>query len=353
MLKSVSVRDLHVVTKVADSNGKWLDGQSYTHFQPQADFARDDALHSFANLYLQPGDYTVAMVAYDPLHNGGNVWRTKLTVLPTKPPLQDLGRSFPVVEFLTSLEPAPILKSAVWSLNKPSALARYMVDTLSLGNGTANLPLRRNDPLLIDVVVNLADGIEVLSQRQEESWGYKYNEGLALQAGNLLAQLSPQDGCVRFSAMDVLRQDLFADRIAASKVDWTALSAKIAGTDLNKISAQSLHPRETALWFKQIVERISRDDSSCGPSQAKPEHVIIVISRAMSFPLRAQIAPVEPYLPRPRCYYLELRFKYGSLNWDEIERILKPLTPKRLEFTDPDQLRAKLDFLIRDLTPSN
>ncbi len=349
LLKGASVRDLHVITKIASSNGTWLEGQSYSHFLPQADFRGGDTLHSFANLYLQPGEYTVAMIAWDSIHNKGNVWRNKLTVFPIGPPLTDVGHSLPMVEFLPAAEPAPILKSAVWSLNKPAALARYMVDTLALGGGSATLPIATGSPVQIDIIVNLADGIEVLEQQQEQTWGYRYNEGLVLQAGNLLAQLSPTNGCVRFSAVDILRQDIFAERVNVSKLDWNSLSKKIAGTDLNKISAKALRARETAIWFKHFVERVSQDNSACASSGANPAHVLIVISRAMLFPNGAQVTPVNSILPQPRCYYLELRFKYGSLNWDEIERVLKPMSPKRLQFTDADSLRARLNFILRDL----
>ncbi len=104
--------ELHIVTKVADEHGNWLDGQSYTHFVQPAKFSRNDSVHPFANLYLRPGDYIIAMIAYDPVNHSGNVWRTKLTVSPASGPLADLGRDFPVVEFLPPAAAALGLTSA-------------------------------------------------------------------------------------------------------------------------------------------------------------------------------------------------------------------------------------------------
>src|ERR1700730_10758638 len=103
-LEGVSLRDLHIVTKVADQQGSWLDGQSYTHFVQPANFSRSDAVHPFAHLYLRPGSYPIAMIAYDSLHSVGNFWRTKLTVSPVSAPLAGLDRDFPVVEFLPPAE---------------------------------------------------------------------------------------------------------------------------------------------------------------------------------------------------------------------------------------------------------
>jgi hypothetical protein len=351
LLKGVTLRELHVVTKVADEQGNWLEGQSYSHFVPTADFTRHDTLHSFSNLYLQPGNYTVALIAYDSLHAAGNLWRTRLTVAQPGEPLADLGRSFPKVEFLPEAILAPALKEhAPWSLFKPSDLARYALDPLALGHGTADLPVANKRPIRIDVVVNVTDNYEVLSQRQEPEWNYRYNEGLALQVGNLFSQLAPNAGCVRLSVLNLLRRDLIVDRLDSRKVDWDDISKKIASTDLNKINVASLREKETAIWFKQFIERVNEDDYTCGLASGIPDHVIVVVSRAQSFPLRAHIQAVKPYLPMPRCYFIEFMAKNLSVNWDDVETVLKPMNPKRLRFDDPDSLRRQLNAVIKELS---
>lgn len=378
--KGVSLRDLHIVTKVADADGNWLDGQSYDYFKQPRDLSVRDAVHSFANLYLKPGEYTIAEIAYDSLHNTGNVWRTKLTVPAVVAPIPDLERDFPVVEFLPRSQAALDLKSADWDLNPPLVLHSLMLDPLSLGHGRANLPVGNKKPLLIDVIVNLSDDIEESGRalghpygslrtfgvdpcypncgyawlfQRENSAAYKYNEGLALQAGNLVSQLSPEAGCVRFSAMDVLRQDLIADRVDTSSADWDAISQKIASTDLNVIDVKALREKETELRFRSFVEVVNADGYACGLPGQTPEHVLIVVGMDMSFPPNTEIAAVRASKPKPRCYYLLMQFNGAPPSWDELDRILKPLEPKRLPFIGAQQLRKQVAFIVKDLAAAD
>lgn len=376
--KNASIRDLHIVTKVADADGNWLDGQSYDYFKQPRDLSVRDAVHSFANLYLKPGEYTIAEIAYDSLHNTGNVWRTKLTVPAVVAPIPDLERDFPVVEFLPRSQAALDLKSADWSLNSPAVMQSLMLDPLTLGHGKAYLPIGNKKPLLIDVIVNLSDDIVDVGRnflapslpprcypypldvdcfppwpQRENSAAYKHDEGLALQVGNLVSQLSPEAGCVRFSAMDVLRQDLIADRVDTSSLDWDAISQKIASTDLNVIDAKALREKETELRFRSFVERVNDDGYVCGLSGQKPEHVLIVVGMDMSFPPNTEIAPIRSSNPKPRCYYLLMQFNGAPPSWDELDRILKPLKPKRLPFIGAQQLRKQIDFIVKDLAAAD
>jgi hypothetical protein len=353
LLRGVSIRDLHFVTKIADDQGNWLEGQSYSHFVTPADFSPGDTLRSFSNLYLRPGSYTVAMIAYDSLHHSGNVWRSKLSVDPVNDLLPALGRAFPAVEFLPEVSLSPLLKDVTWSLTSQLALASLMVDPLALGHGTADLPIANKRPVRIDVIVNLSDGMEVLTRQQEASWWYKYDEGWMLQVGNLLSQLAPQEGCVRFSAIDILRHDVVVDRVDSQNVDWDNISKKIAATELDKIDIKTLTQKETALWFKQFVERVTEDAYSCALRDAVPEHVVVVVSRAMPFPIHATVEAVESNTPEPLSYYLVALYANGSLNWDEIEKVLKPMKPKRLPFTGALGLRRTVEFIMTDLASSS
>lgn len=387
-LDAVSLRDLHIVTKVANDRGNWLDGQSYTHFAQPANFSRSDRVHVFANLYLRPGSYTIAMIAYDSLHGVGNVWRTQLIVPPVAKPLAGLDRGFPSVEFLPPAEAALRVDSAGWDSYR-DVLEGRMLDPLSLGHGTAHLPVANKKPVRIDVIVNLSDNIEdsgrlfglpgarprsdfpgvldppALSAgdcypfpacvywfySRENSTAYKYDEGLALQVGNLVSQLAPASGCVRFSALDVLRQDLIVDRVDARKMDWDDLSERIATKELSTINVTALREKEAALWLKRFIEHVGDDGYACG-LHGGADHVLIFVSLAMAFSSQTEIKTVESGLPLSRSYHLEMRFKGLPAGWDQTDRVLRPIKPKILRFIGADQLRGKLDFIVKDLEAS-
>jgi len=344
LLRNVTTRDLHFVIKVADTHGTWLNGQSYSHFVPTLDFAGNDLLQPTANLYLKPGNYTIAVLAYDTLHNAGNLWRSKLVVPSVNSPLGDLDRDFPVVEFLPAFEmPHELKTSTPWALNHPAELAPLMLDPLSLGHGKAHLPIANKYPVRIDVIVNLSPG-------SQPYLPYKYEEGLVLQIGNLLSQLEPQRGCVRFTALDTLRQSVIVDRIDSHQLDWDAISNRIASVDLNVIDVRALKEKETALWLKRSIERVTADPATCSTRDSAARHVVIVVSAPFTFPLHAVVKPIDSALPPPRCYHLQLRFK--SENWDQIGTILKPLNPTHLAVADGLAVRQKLAFLIADLADS-
>lgn len=385
----VSSRDLHFVTKVADERGNWLDGESYTHLVPPADFSQSDAVHAFANLYLRPGNYTLAMIAYDSAHGVGNVWRTSLSVAPVSAPLDGLDRDFPVVEFLPPAAAALSLKKSDWETSPPAVLQSLMLDPLTLGHGVAHLPVANKKPVRIDVIANLSNNLKVVMNwmllgcgrmpldeqplpwsecyhpkfSEQDSASYKFDQGLALEVGNLVSQLVPQSGCVRFSAMDVLRQDLVADRVDASQVDWDSLSKKLASTDLKGIDLdmRPQHAWEHLMAFKQFVEKVNKDDYACGLPLASTDHVVIIVSLLVPFPpsqlrwwpLSAKMDTVKSFKPRPAYYHLLQSGKRGaSPSQDPTEQMLSPLKPKFLPFLGSDQLRQQLDFIIKDLGTS-
>jgi hypothetical protein len=341
LLKGVTTRDLHFVVKVADRHGTWLGGQSYSHFVPAHDFSPKDLLQPTTNLYLRPGGYTVAVIAYDTLHNSGNVWHGKLVVPTISDPLPELDSDLPLVEFLPAVEIAPQLKTSTpWALNRPAALASALLDPLALGHGTVRLPVLNGHALRIDVVVNLSAGTK-------PSLPYKYGEGLVLQVGNLLAQLAPQKGCVRFTAVDILRQDLIVDRLDSHEINWDAVSSKIASQQLNLIDVKALKEKETSQWFKRSLERITDDPDSCSLPDEIVRRVIIVVSMPFTFPIRAPLRPVTPESALARSYYLEVLF--NDEDWDELGPVLKRLQPMRLSFDNSFKLRQELALLVKDL----
>ena len=384
-LDAVSSRDLHFVTKVADERGNWLDGESYTHFVQPANFSQSDAVHAFANLYLRPGSYTIAMIAYDSWHGVGNVWRTSLTVVPVSEPLADLDRDFPAIEFLPPAASAPSLKNSDWDTSPPAVLQSLMLDPLTLGHGVAHLPVANKKPVRIDVIVDLSNSLKIvmnwvllgcgvlpLNERplpwsecyhpkfsEQDSASYKFEQGLALEVGNLVSQLAPQSGCVRFSAIDVLRQELVADRVDASQVDWDGLSKKLASTDLKGIDIDVRPQRawEHIMAFKQFVEQVNKDDYACGLPVGSTDHVVIIVSLLVPFlpsqpgwwPL-SKIDTVKSFKPRPAYYHLlQSGKRSASPSQDQTEQMLSPLKPKFLPFLGSDELRQQLNFIIKDL----
>ncbi|MCU1306680.1 MAG: hypothetical protein JWN45_1375, partial [Acidobacteriaceae bacterium] len=58
-------RDLHFIVKVADESGNWMDDESYVPFRLTEKMDRRTDLQMQTELYLKPGNFKVAIIAYD------------------------------------------------------------------------------------------------------------------------------------------------------------------------------------------------------------------------------------------------------------------------------------------------
>jgi hypothetical protein len=194
-----------------------------------------------------------------------------------------------------------------------------------------------------------------LDLSEGESRTYKLIEGKALEVGSVVSQLAPQAGCVRFSAVDALRQDLISDRVDASHVDWDNLSKRIASAEIKEVDLTPEHASDRVLWLKQFIGKVNSDSYECGLPAGATNHVLIVVSMALPFPMYTRMDTVKSYSPRPACYLLRLgRADPGAFPYrDQVLQILSPMKPKDLPFLGYEQFRKQLDFIVNDLAMAN
>jgi hypothetical protein len=137
-------------------------------------------------------------------------------------------------------------------------------DPWALGQGELLLPVGNVRPVQVDIVANVSLSLAT-DRRDSEApdWEYQLNGATVLQISNALSQLNLKAGCVRFSALDVRRQKVFADHEDARTLDWSRLRQAIVGVNRNKIEVSTLasQKHEPAFWHS-----ISK---SCRPPQAR------------------------------------------------------------------------------------
>jgi hypothetical protein len=326
----ISFSDFHFAVKVKDAKGQWLPGEYHTVIAPppQMETAREILL--FTHFLLRPGQYTVVVTAYDRRNRRGNVWRRELHVArATGDPLPEIGRNLPDVEFPWGSDARP-------SVARPARLY---------------LPVRTQGPIQLDVVVNLSLSDATNTRHaQAPDWVYRTNAGILLQIGKVLSQFDLREGCVQFSAIDILRQKVFADRIPAPQMNWGGTIRSVEALQRNKIDVRVLQEQKTTpALFAKFLERLSADPASCGPSTQKPKHVLVVVSDAFLFPLKTEMTAVRSErMPETMCYYLKIDPVFGG-NWDQIGRVLSPLHPRHWEFSNAARFRKVLAELIANL----
>jgi hypothetical protein len=342
---SVSLRDLHLIVKLASEDGRWLPGQSYSRFEPPPDLAAADEIHSLSNLYVRQGTYKVAVMAYDAAHRRGNLWRGVLQVGPLKDdPLPGIERTLPQVEFLPAVEPL--------RLGRGRGLGSMITfDPWALGQGELLLPVANARPVQVDIVANVSlSAATDWHSSEAPDWQYQLNGATLLQISNVLSQLNLQAGCVRLSALDVRRQRVFVDRQDARSLDWSRLRRAIGSVNRVKIEAGTLAgEKHEPAFLARYLEHLSSAPSTCQPNTTPPLHILILVSDAFIFPNGAQITTVEPELIAvDRCYHLRVVPVAGG-RWDEIEKIVKPLHPLKFDFSNSSRFRKTLAELITNI----
>jgi len=338
----VSLRDLHLVVKLAGEDGRWFSGQSYSRFEPPPGLAAADEIHSLTNLFVRQGTYRVAVMAYDTANHRGNLWRETLRVEPLKEdPLPGIDRTLPQVEFLPAALPL--------RLGHGRGLASTITfDPWALGQGELRLPVGNVRPVQVDIVANVS--LSVASDRRSSEapdWQYQLNGATVLQISNALSQLNLKAGCVRVSALDVRRQKVFADREDARSLDWPRLRQAIVGVNRNKIEVSTLAgQKHEPAFFAHYLEQLSAAPNPCQREGPPPLHILIVVSDAFMFPNGAEMTTVRPDLiPVGLCYHLRLVPVAGA-RWDEIARVVKPLHPVKFDLSDSGRFRKTLAQVI-------
>ena len=334
----ISLPDLHLVVKVANEEGHWFPGQDYSRFDPAADIGKASEIFFFAYFYVQPGKYTIAAMAYDSRNRRGNLTKIQLQVpVPQNDPLPEVNRNFPQIEFASSET-----EVKAWTSQRIDWTAEQT---------RLFLPVENVRPIQLDIVTNLSlSDAWNTPYGQAPDWVYQTNAGLLLQMSKVLTQLDLKRGCVRFSAVDILRQTAFADRVPSADINWNKLTRTVASVQRNKIDVRVLKRQKvTPALFARFLEQASAGAASCEQPSQKALHILIVVSDAFVFPTKTEMTAVRPELfPDGSYYFLQVNPARGA-HWDQMERVLRPLHPTRLEFSNAVQFRKVLAQLIASI----
>jgi hypothetical protein len=339
----LSSQNLYFAVLVAGRDGRWIHEASLRIFEPPQDLQPSDTVHSLHSMYVRPGTYRIAVVAFDGVNRRGNLWRTDLSVPPLRDdPLPEIDHNLPEVEFL---RPEHLLQ-----INRGYGTP-VIIDPFSFGSGELDLPVKNTRPLVVDIVANISLSETTNTRRGEApEWRYQLNAGYILQIANVVSQLKLNGGCVRVSALDIRREKIFADHEDAGHLDWRQITHELEVQNRSKIDVGVLaEQKQLPSFLAHHLEGLFDAPSPCRSSIESPLHVLIVVSDAFLFPNGAHLVTVETsHASGAQCYYLRVVPIRGA-RFDEIDNVLKPLRPRRFDFSDPVKFRKYLAHLVTDL----
>ena len=362
-------RDLHFFIKVADETGKWFDGETYNHFPVEKKFDKKVDLVLEGGLYLQPGTYTIAVVVYDAVLREHNVAFRHVNV---RPPKHD------------SL---PALLSEVPRVEFP---ADPVDGVLSLASGHASLPVNTDRPVELDVIVDLTpyaaattitagpdagtDGLASIGPGQGDSIGdrgrfpngprlrgpsmpmhrtipagmrrgVKAFQTWLLEAASVLSDIDLKNGCSRVTVFNALSRRTVMTAQPALSADWLKTWDDVMHTNLDLVSVDELAGSvESAKFFSNQVENLMSQPPDCNAKNVHPLRVLALFSHGAHFPSGTMRVKIQSNCDC-KVFYMREHEDVMDL-FDDLHRMLAPLSVRRLEFSDPKQYRHKVaDFM--------
>lgn len=328
--------DWLILLRIADENGRWL--QNYDYFRVDLRHVVPNAAKVVWNGYafVHPGTYRLSVVAYDAINERHFVWRKtmrvdRLSVLP------DIDRDLPRVEFVDLSQIRPPIPEYV--------------------------PVHTQAPVQIDVIFNLTRDEQLnLARKNLDSLRRPNVEDGLPGATALLSQLAPSQGCVRVSAIDILRLKVLLDRSSAdSASNLNQLQQAFpSALDNASVDVHTLAGRTKAReFFHQFLEEVISDNATCSPGLPNADRAIIVVSDSLIFPEGTDKEPVSPHEQRDALFF-HVRFSYtlfGTKNsfptavvtFDEVGHMLGQLHPRHFDVAEPKGLGRAVVEIVKEI----
>jgi len=328
--------DWHILLRIADKRGRWFQGYDYfrVDLRRMPPKAKPVSWQGYA--FVQPGTYRVALVAYDAINEKHFVWGKMMRV--DRPSvLPDIDRDLPKVEFVDLSQIRP-------------PIPEY-------------LPVQTQAPVQIDVVFNLTGNQQLsLTANTIDSFRPPYAEEALRAAAALLSQLAPSQGCVRVSAIDILRLRVVLDRSSADPASNLNQIQQAIPSDRDNatIDAHTLAGRTKAReFFHQFLEKVISNNAACSPRLPRADRAIIVVSDSLIFPNGADREPVSPP-EQGDAVFFHVQFSYswfsrrnsvvtGVTALDEVGHMLGHLRPRHFDVAEPKGLRRAVAEIVKDI----
>ena len=368
-LQSRSIqRDLHFVLKVADQDGKWLEGDTYNKYAIKKKFEPPEDIQFEAGLYLQPGTYTVAVVIYDAVLNEHN---TSFTSVSVKPPGNDefpkLLNGLPKVEFLpTPVEGLASPATGHASLEVPTKELVQFDLIVDLGLQVPPDKRGRVSPLFYPMSRDSGRAPggppralpprTIAAPRMEPPTGVRHTvkgyQSQLLEIASILSDLNLPSGCTSVTIINSLSRKVVMTAQPAISVDWLNVWKSIVSTDLNLVSADELiGVAKAASFFNDQIESVMNQNSRCDSTGKKPSRILAILSLGAEFPQAGSLPKLQPGCAC-RVFYLQQREDGEAEVVDHIPQMLAPLHPTHLRFSNPRQFRQKLAEFVKAISDS-
>ena len=303
--------------------------------------------------FVLPGEYRVAILLLNSATREHWSKNEKIQFAELKhDPLPDSWENLPPVETVPNAEP-------------PES---WLLPGLP---GHLNLPAKTSAPVRMDVLVNLSP-----SERQAGSTRIR-NETLEalIPTLKIISEMRFSQATLNVALLDLSRRRVAFHRNNVKDLNWDTLKEAFTENSTETIDVKSLEDRgrNAAFFVKEVSRRISADP----PAGSK--HIVVVLSGATSFESGEDLRPIEASPDHCPVWYIRYQVPivreirryegrgFGRMGEprgmdprgidprrsrmervpevDQLEKTLKPVTPRLFDVSSPEQMRKVLAAL--------
>jgi hypothetical protein len=291
--------------------------------------------------FVIPGDYRLAVVVFDTATKEHSLARRVLHVAALKnDPLPGMWRELPAIEFVT-----PAAQPDQWFL--PAVQGRLY------------LPVEVRRPSEISLLVNLTPPEKLAGSTRAQS----RNLSQLVPATKVISEVEWHNAKLSLELLDLSRRRVTFQQDDMQLLDWPTAREALTEVSPGVIDVKSLANRRFSAEFflNQVAEKIAPR-----PGPARPTQVLIVLSASVFFEPGVEMHPIGIAAP-PDATVFYVRFDRPLpparlidnpdgippprrlIPEDQLEPLLKPLSPRLFEVTTPLEFHRALATILAEI----
>ncbi len=296
--------------------------------------------------FILPGEYRLAVAIYDTATGEHSARQDRVRVAPLRTdPLPNAWHGLPPVEYIPASQ-------------QPES---WYLPTIT---GRLYLPVTPKHPTRIEVIANLSPSEHPQRGRRTSTW----NPGILIPAFKALSEIHVQPGQLNVELVDILRRRVVFLQSGLGELNWPEMKEGLAESSTGTIDLKALEDRhhDLAFFVSELNKRIAGESGA--------PRAIIVLSNIMEFESSQNLetahlnpSPGMPPVLHPHPFAPAAVIRPGNAGaWtpdgsgrpvpfmlenpiDQLEPVLKPLSPREFDVVYPDQLRKALAAILADI----
>jgi hypothetical protein len=311
--------DLYFIALVTNRTGQRLIPPKVVHHVIESKLPPQSELRFSDSLFAQPGEYSLWLILHDAKTGAHNAVKRRIVVSNIEnDPLPEVDKQLAQVELPPLSDP------------DGGAVIQFIDDLI--------LPVRTKHPLRIELISVLSPPEQLSARRDLVRWHYQETASVL----NTFAQMHLAQGTISITGLDLNHRSVPFEQEDVMQLDRQRLVDAFHNLKDQTISYATLEKGGSSAFLRTSVEGTleQRQDAT---------RVFIIVSSLTVFDRTSDREPLKlAENCKCRAYYVRLKNNSYSA-FDDIDKIIKPLSPRIFNVTTGLEFRKALAEIIHDL----